>query len=62
VLEFGGNWEDLLPLMDLLIIIAIKLLLVWLHMKHCMGGNVVPNLLGGSRKKKRKKKEKALGT
>jgi len=31
---------------SLLIIIAIKLLLVWLHMKHCMGGNVIPQFVG----------------
>ena len=31
---------------SLLIIIAIKLLLVWLHMKHCMGRNVVRQFVG----------------
>jgi hypothetical protein len=30
----------------LLIIIAIKILLVWLNMKHCMGGNVIPQFVG----------------
>jgi hypothetical protein len=32
-------------------IIATKLLLVWLHTKHCMGGNVVPQSIAMKERK-----------
>jgi hypothetical protein len=46
VLELEGIGRISCHWCSLLIIIAIKLLLVWLLMKHCMGGNAVPQFVG----------------
>jgi len=40
VLDFGGSWDNYLPLVELLIIIVISPLLICLHLKHCMVENV----------------------
>ena len=41
VIEFGGHWDSFLPLA-----IAITQALIWLHLKHCMVGDVGLPLVG----------------
>jgi hypothetical protein len=48
VLSWKGSWEDHLPWQSLLIIIVIKLVSKWLHMKHCMAVGVFPHFVGMS--------------
>ena len=41
VMDFGGQWDLHLPLIDLHITTVIMQVLKWLPMKHCMEGNAV---------------------
>ena len=40
VIEFGGHWDNFLPLAEFSYKIAITQVLIWPHLRHCMGEDV----------------------
>jgi hypothetical protein len=57
VLEFGGNWEYFLPLMEFTYNNGHQAILVWLHMKYCMEEMSYPICWEEVRKKKEKREK-----
>ena len=48
VIEFGGHWDNFLPLAEFSYNnnVTITQALIWLHLKHCMVGDVGLPLVG----------------